>query len=43
MDEEWQIQILIGVGWKEKAKEIRQIVVEYIKKAFQIRKQYISR
>jgi hypothetical protein len=31
MNEEWQIQFLIGVGWNKKGKEIRKIV-EYIRK-----------
>ena len=42
MDEEWQLQFLIGVGWKNKGKEIRKIVVEYIKKAYEIRNRYIK-
>jgi hypothetical protein len=35
MNEEWQLQFLIGVGWKRKRKEIRKIVMEYIKKAYE--------
>jgi len=42
MNEEWQINILIGIGWKEKGKEIREIVLEYMKKANEIRNRYIN-
>jgi hypothetical protein len=42
MDEEWQIQLLIGVGWREKNKRIRKIVLEYIRKAYNIRKKYVA-
>jgi len=42
MDQDWQLQLLIGVGWKSKEKEIRKIVLEYIKKAYEIRKKYIK-
>jgi len=35
------IQILIGIGWRKKSKKIRRIVVDYIKKANEIRKRYI--
>ena len=42
MNEEWQLQFLIGVGWKRKRKEIRKIVMEYIKKAYDIRNKYIK-
>ena len=41
MDEEWQLNILIGIGWRGKEKEIREIVIEYIRKANEIRKKYI--
>ena len=40
MDEEWQIELLIGIGWRKKGKEIREIVVDYIRKANEIRKKY---
>jgi hypothetical protein len=40
MNEEWQLNILIGIGWRNKEKEIREIVVEYIRKANAIRKRY---
>ena len=39
MSEEDQLQILIGVGTKEE--EIRDIVLDYLKKAYEIRKKYI--
>ena len=42
MDEEWQLEVLIGVGWKNKGKDIRKIVCEYIKKAYEIRNRYIK-
>ena len=41
MDDEWQLNILIGVGWKEKGKQVREIVVDYLRKANEIRKKYI--
>ena len=41
MNEEWQLNVLIGIGWKNKGKEIREIVVEYIRKANEIRNRYI--
>ena len=41
-DEEHQIQILIGVGWRKKGKEIKAIVLDYMKKAYEIRKRYIK-
>ena len=37
-----QLQILLGVGWREKREEIRKIVLEYMKKAYEIRKKYIK-
>ena len=40
MSEEDQLQILIGVGTKEE--EIRDIVLDYLKKAYEIRKKYIK-
>ena len=42
MSEEWQLQILIGIGWKSKEKEIRRIVLDYIKKAYEIRKKFVQ-
>ena len=41
-EEEHQIQILIGVGWRKKGKQIREIVLDYMKKAYEIRKRYIK-
>ena len=41
MDEEWQMNVMIGVGWREQGREIREIVLEYIRKAYEIRKIYI--
>ena len=41
MNEEWQMNVLIGVGWKKKGKEIREIGLEYIRKAYEIRKRYV--
>ena len=41
MDDERQLNILIGVGWKEKGKQVREIVVDYLRKANEIRKKYI--
>ena len=41
MDLDWQMQLLIGVGWKSKEEEIRKIVLEYIKKAYKIRNKHI--
>jgi len=42
LDEEYQLQILIGVGLREKEREIREIVLDYMKKAYEIRKRYIK-
>ena len=42
MDEEWQMNVLIGVGWRKKGREIREIVLEYIRKAYDIRKRYVT-
>ena len=42
MSEEWQLQILIGIGWKSKEKEIRRIVLDYTKKAYEIRKKFVQ-
>ena len=38
-----QLQILIGVGWRKKEKTIRKIVLNYIKKAYQIRARYVKK
>ena len=40
MNEEWQMNVLIGVGWKKESRKIREIVLEYIRKAYEIRKRY---
>ena len=40
MEEEWQLNILIGIGWRKKSKKIREIVFDYLKKAYEIRKRY---
>ena len=40
MDEEWQLNILIGIGWRKKGKECRNIVLDYIKKANEIRRKF---
>jgi hypothetical protein len=42
MEDEWQLNILIGIGWRKKSKEIREIVLDYIKKAYEIRERYIK-
>ena len=41
MNQDWQLEIMIGVGLREKGKQIREIVLEYIKKANEIRDKYI--
>lgn len=41
LDEDKQIDILIGIGWRKKETEIREIVLEYIRKAFDIRKRLV--
>ena len=41
MEEEWQLNVLIGIGWRKKEKQIREIVLNYIRKANEIRKKYI--
>jgi hypothetical protein len=38
LDEDKQLDLLIGIGWRKKEKEIRNIVLEYICKALEIRK-----
>ncbi len=40
MSEDDQLQILIGIGTKEE--EIREIVLDYMKKAYEIRSKYIK-
>ena len=40
MDEEWQLNILIGIGWRGIERDIREIVIEYIRKANEIRNNY---
>ena len=42
MNEDSKLQILIGIGWRKKEKEIRRIVLSYIKQALKIRKKFIS-
>ena len=42
MEEEWQLNLLIGIGWRKKNKEIREIVLDYLKKAYEIRRRYIK-
>ena len=42
MEVEEKMQILIGIGWRKKGKEIRRRVVDYIKRANEIRKRYIT-
>ena len=42
MDEEWQMNVLIGVGWRKKGVKIKKIVLEYIRKASEIRKMYVQ-
>ena len=42
MPDDWQIQFILGVGWKEKGNEIRKIICQYIKKAYEIRNKYIK-
>ena len=41
MEEEWQLHVLIGIGWRKKGKQIRNIVLEYMRKAYEIRKRYV--
>src|SRR5262249_4921478 len=41
VDEDSQLQILIGIGWRENQHSIRKIVLDYIKKAYEIRSRYI--
>ena len=41
MDEDKQLDILVGIGWRKKGREIRDIVLEYMKKAYKIRKRYV--
>jgi hypothetical protein len=41
MDQEWQLNVMIGVGWRKQGREIREIVLDYIRKAYDIRKRYV--
>ena len=41
MNEEWQLNVLIGIGWRKQSKHIREIVIEYIRQAYEIRKRYV--
>ena len=41
MDEDFQLNILIGIGWKNKEKETKKIVIESIRKANEIRNKYV--
>ena len=41
MDEEWQLHVLIGVGWRKKERKVREIVLEYMRKAYEVRKKYV--
>ena len=29
MEEDWQLNVLIGIGWRKQGKEIREIVLDY--------------
>jgi hypothetical protein len=40
MEKDKQLDILIGIGWRKKGREIRKIVLKYMRKAFVIRKRY---
>ena len=42
LDEDSQMNILIGIGWRNKSKEIRKIVLDYMRKAYDIRKRFIA-
>jgi hypothetical protein len=42
MDEDWQIQCLLGIGWRNNGKEIKKIVCNYIRRAHEIRNRYIK-
>ena len=42
VDEDSQMNILIGIGWRKKSQQIREIVLDYIRKAYDIRKRYIA-
>ena len=41
MNQDRQLEIMIGTGLREKGKQIREIVLEYLKKANEIRNKYI--
>ena len=42
LDEDSQMNTLIGIGWRNKSKEIRKIVLDYMRKACDIRKRFIA-
>ena len=42
MDQEWQLNVLIGVGWGKQSKQIREIVIDYIRKAYVLRMRYVD-
>lgn len=42
MNQDWQLNILIGIGWRNKERVIRDIVIEYIREANKIRSRYIK-
>ncbi len=42
LEEDSQMNLLIGTGSRKKKKEIRKIVLDYIHKAFNIRKRFIE-
>ena len=42
LDEDSQMNILIGIGWRNKSKEIRKIVLDYMRKAYDIRERFIA-
>ena len=41
MDQESQLHVLIGIGWRKEGRKIREIVLEYMRKANVIRKKYV--
>jgi len=41
LDEDSQLNVLIGIGWRNKEQELREIVLEYIRKALDIRKRLV--
>jgi hypothetical protein len=40
MSEESQMHVMIGAGWRTRGREIRDLVIDYIKKANEIRRRY---